>query len=104
MSEIVSSEEITPVLSKLQEHRKKFYRENIDRIKVSHKHYRDCKKEAICVMKHTYYIENKDSINERQADKVECSCGGKYTRSNKSKHEKSNIHVRSLKINDIINE
>ena len=103
MSEIISSDKITPLLSKLQEHRKTFYRENIDRIKVSQKYYRDCNKEAVCVMKHTYYIENKDSINERQAAKFECSCGGKYTRSNKSKHEKSNIHIRSLEINEILN-
>ena len=50
-----------------------------------------------------YYIENKDAINEKQAEKFKCQCGGKYTRSNKLQHERQGIHIRSLEINEIIN-
>ena len=50
-----------------------------------------------------YYIENKDAINEKQAEKFKCQCGGKYTRSNKRQHERQGIHIKSLEINEIIN-
>ncbi len=103
MSEIVAKDIATLKAIKLQEHRKKFYLNHIDRIKVEQKRYRDNNKETVTVGKHTYYVENKDAINELQATKFECACGGRYTRSNKSKHEKSNIHIRSLEINEIIN-
>ena len=50
-----------------------------------------------------YFIENKDAINEKQAEKFKClQCGGKYTRSNKLQHERQGIHIKSLEINEII--
>ncbi len=49
-----------------------------------------------------YYIDNKDTIKGKQAEKFKCECGGKYTRSNKLQHERQNIHIRSLEINEII--
>ena len=50
-----------------------------------------------------YYVENKDVINEKQAEKFKClQCGGKYTRSNKLQHERQGIHIKSLEINEII--
>ncbi len=51
---------------------------------------------------HEYYFENKDVLSEKQAEKSTCACGGRYTRSNKLKHERSNIHLRSLEVNEII--
>ena len=51
-----------------------------------------------------YYIENKDAINEKQAEKFKwLQCGGKYTRSNKLQHERQGIHIKSLEINELIN-
>ena len=48
--------------------------------------------------KHKYYIKHIDAITEYKQTKVACTCGGRYTLSNKSKHDKTEIHIRSLKI------
>ena len=52
--------------------------------------------------RHEYYIEHTATIKEKQAEKFECECGGKFTRSNKLQHEQTNKHIRSLAINEII--
>jgi len=96
MSEIVSKDIVVPAVNDLRQQRKKYCLNYIDRIKAAQKNDRDRNKERVNIGKHKYYVENKDAINERQATKYECACGGKYTRSNKSKHEKSNLHIRSL--------
>ena len=50
-----------------------------------------------------YYWDNIDAVKEQKAEKFECEyCGGRYTRSNKLQHEKTNLHIRSLEINEII--
>jgi len=96
MTEIVSKDIVVPAVNDLQQQRKKYIDDYYDRIRAAQKTYRDRNKERVNIGKHKYYVENKDAINERQATKYECACGGRYTRSNKSKHEKSNIHIRSL--------
>jgi len=96
MTEIVSKDIVVPAVNDLQQQRKKYGLNYIDRIRAAQKTYRDRHKERVNIGKHKYYVENKDAINERQATKYECACGGRYTRSNKSQHEKSNLHIRSL--------
>jgi hypothetical protein len=39
-----------------------------------------------------YRQQNKETIKEKRSKKFVCACGGKYTRSNKATHEKSNKH------------
>jgi hypothetical protein len=38
-----------------------------------------------------YYEKNKDEIKEKMREKVECECGGEYTRYNKGFCEKTNM-------------
>ena len=45
-----------------------------------------------------YYIQNKDKINKHKNEILTCSCGKKYTRGNKSHHERSNYHISNLNI------
>ena len=40
-----------------------------------------------------YRIDNKDKLNQ----KINCECGGKYTSSHKSRHEKSKKHLLYVK-------
>ena len=70
-------------------------------ITYQRKHYEACHDKYLGYQRH-YYIEHTATIKEKQAEKFECECGGKFTRSNKLKHEKSNMHIRSLEINEII--
>ena len=44
-----------------------------------------------------YYQNNKDSINEKKREKFNCECGGRYTRSGKSKHFKTKQHLDYIK-------
>jgi len=42
------------------------------------------------------YEANKESILEKKKEKFNCDCGGKFTISNKSLHEKSKKHQQFL--------
>ena len=46
--------------------------------------------------KKQYRIENKKTIYEKQNQKHECDCGGKYTQQNKQRHLNSNKHQKYL--------
>ena len=46
-----------------------------------------------------YIVQNKDSIYAYSNDKFSCSCGGSYTRHNKSTHEKSKLHINYIQQN-----
>jgi len=40
-----------------------------------------------------YYEKNREIIKEKQNEKFNCDCGGKFTRQNKSTHLKRKIHI-----------
>jgi len=42
--------------------------------------------------KKKYYEANREQINEKRYEKFDCPCGGKYTKTHKSRHEKSKKH------------
>ena len=59
---------------------------------------------AICVNKNIagltknessriFRVQNRDKINEKQNEILNCVCGKTYTRVNKLRHEKSNYHI-----------
>ena len=50
--------------------------------------YREDNKEK----KKIYYEKNKDIINEQKKEKINCECGGNYTRSVKARHFKTKKH------------
>ena len=43
-----------------------------------------------------HFREHIEAIYEKRKYKFECVCGGRYTLSNKSVHEKTNRHIKSL--------
>jgi len=70
---------------------KEYYNNHKDEIKENRKEYM---KEYIKV----YRSRNKDVINEELNKKIECECGGRYTRRNKSTHMKSKKHTNYVNI------
>ena len=42
------------------------------------------------------YEKNKDKINERRREKINCECGGKYSISVKSRHMKTKKHLKYI--------
>ena len=85
MSEVVSKDcrtcvnSIYLLLTAKQEYDRKYY--------ASHREAR-----------HAYYFEHIDHIKAWQTTKVQCQCGGRYSLARKSKHEKTNILIKSLEI------
>jgi Uri superfamily endonuclease len=43
-----------------------------------------------------YYENNKENINEKRSEKIECDCGGKYTQGHKSHHFKTKKHTKFM--------
>ena len=40
-----------------------------------------------------YRVDNRDSLTEKQSEKFNCTCGGRYSRRNKAQHFKSKKHI-----------
>ena len=57
---------------------KEYLIDNADKIKEQTKQYR---------------IENTDKINEKRKEKFNCDCGGKYTKINLARHQKTKKHI-----------
>ena len=68
---------------------KQYRTDNADKIK---QYYKD-NVEKINEVKRQYRKDNRDKIKEQRNEKLECLCGGKYTRSNKTQHNKSKKHI-----------
>jgi hypothetical protein len=68
----------------IKEQNKQYRIDNRDKIKQ----YKIDNREEIKEQRSQYRIDNRDKINE----KFDCLCGGKYTLSNKARHEKSITH------------
>ena len=47
--------------------------------------------------KQEYKADNREIILEKKKEKFNCECGGKYTRTHKAEHLKSNRHQTYLK-------
>ena len=100
VSEIV----VAPTLTKAQitaANQRRYRQAHLERDREYRHYYHQLNKESRNAYTQNYYIENKDAINEKQAEKFKClQCGGKYTRSNKLQHERQGIHIKSLQINE----
>ncbi len=77
----------------IAERMKKYLQENNEKITKYKKEYRIKNKEKIAEYKKEYKLKNKEKISKYQSEKFQCECGGKYTKSNKSIHEKSKKHL-----------
>ena len=73
-------------------HNKKYYEANKEHIKEQSKEYREANKEN----KKEYYEANKESIATKQKEKFECICGSNCRKSYKSRHFRSNKHIKYI--------
>ena len=87
--------------------KKEYLEENKERIKQYHednkeiiveyqKQYREENKEKKLYLNKEYYKQNKDSIKQKNSEKYDCDCGGKYTRSGKAQHFKTTKHCQFI--------
>jgi hypothetical protein len=76
-----------------KEYGKEYYEENKEQILEYKKEYYEENKEQILEYKKEYYKKNKEKNFEKIKEKFTCDCGGKYTRVNKSAHEKTKKHL-----------
>ena len=58
--------------------------------------WRENNKELILENAKIYYENNKEIINEKRKEKFNCECGGCFTKSSKSRHLKSQKHLKYL--------
>ena len=72
--------------------RKEYYEENKDKIIQRSLENYNKNKETILKRMKEYQEEHKDEIKAKANEKVECECGGRYTKRNKSSHMKSKKH------------
>lgn len=86
-----------------RQYKKQYKIDNKEKIKQQRKQYRIDNKESIKQYYidnkeklKQYRIDNKEKLNHYKSEKFDCVCGGKYTRSHKSKHLKSKKHLDFL--------
>jgi len=87
----------------LNEQQRQYNRENKEQIRERQRQYRQENKEELNEQYRQYYQDNKQELNERHRQRYQnnkqelkrkhnCFCGGKYTKTHKSRHEKSQKH------------
>jgi hypothetical protein len=86
----------------LSEYKKKYNIEHKEQVSLKHKQYNIEHRDEIAINKNRYYLENKNEILEKKKQKINCECGGKYTKSDKSKHFKTQKHIAYLLTNNNI--
>lgn len=64
--------------------------------KQYYKQYRDNNKEIIKEKCQAYRDANKETLNHNKREKCQCECGGKYTKTNSARHERSVKHQNWL--------
>ena len=74
----------------IKEQQKKYNIDNVEKIKEYIKEY-----------KKQYRIDNKSKISARENEKHNCACGGRYTTTNLSSHNKTKQHQTYIKNNPI---
>ena len=87
----------------LLEYGKQYRNDNKDSLNEKKKQYYNDNKDSLNEKHKQYYEQNKEIINKKRNEKITCPiCGTKYSKRNKSTHEKSKKHVDSVKtINNI---
>ena len=78
-----------------EDDRKEYFKEHYQQNKDKIKEYNEKNKEKIKENMKEYYQQNKDKLKEKTSVKINCECGGKYTRHNKSAHFKSKKHLNN---------
>ena len=89
-------------IDKIKESKKQYYETNIDKIKESTKKYYENNIDKLNKNCKEYYQNNIDKIKESKKQKFNCPCGGKYSKQQKSRHEKTQIHCEFINTPKII--
>ena len=77
---------------RLTEKNKNYYQESKEEIKQQHHEYYEKNKEERLEKAKEYRENNKEEIKLKQGEKLKCECGMEYTKSNKSRHFKTQFH------------
>jgi len=75
---------------------KEYQEKNKEQIKQKSKEYREKNKDQINQKHKEYREKNNEVLKEKAHQKFDCECGGKYQRSTKARHIKSNKHQAYL--------
>jgi hypothetical protein len=87
--------------------KKEYYQNNKKEIIIKRKQYYEENKEATLIQKKKYRQDNKQTIQikdkqryqEKQNEKFDCFCGGKFTLQHRAKHQQTKKHLNHLKNN-----
>ena len=75
---------------------KEYYKNNKEKLLEKSKQWKENNKEKLSVQRKKYNEKNKEKIAERENQKHNCKCGGKFTHQNKSKHVKTKKHMKYI--------
>ena len=78
---------------------KENYQNNKEHRKKCSKEYYKNNKEKVSKLNKNWTEKNKEYVKMYRNEKIKCECGKYYTRRNKKRHEKSNLHFKLLKDN-----
>jgi len=81
---------------KIKNYHKDWYEKNKNKIIEQQKNYYEENKDKKLKQQKNYRKNNKDKISERNKIKIECECGSKYTKCNKSTHIKTKKHLNYI--------
>jgi hypothetical protein len=73
--------------------RSKLYRElNHEKVLEYLRNYYQDNKETLIEKQKQYTEKNKEKLKQRRSENITCSCGSKYTKCHKARHEKTKTH------------
>jgi hypothetical protein len=75
---------------------KEWYNDNREAKLVYLKDYRSQNRDARLKYFKKYKEDHREKIREKQYEKIECPCGGRFTYAHKSEHLKSKIHMNYI--------
>ena len=74
--------------------RKEYREDNKEKLSKLNKEYRENNKESLKIKGKEYREKNKETIMEKKKEKFNCECGGKFTLAHKSRHFKTEKHIK----------
>jgi hypothetical protein len=77
---------------KIAEYSAEYYETNKEKILEYHAEYYETNKKKILEKKAEYREDKREAINAKQTEKIECECGCMISRTNISKHRKTQKH------------
>ena len=85
-----------------KEYNKEYNQENKEKISEQNKQYYNENKEKRSEYQIQYRNNNKEKISEQNKKKYECECGSNIRIYQKSRHEKSNKHIKFIELKLIV--